>query len=386
MNMHISARSTQHRLLPRRKTTAAVLLGIVFLLPAGLAAAQSSQKIHTSRSAALMPDISVMGDIALKASSDESDAERGRVLFREVEIGFQGYLYPNLRADIFLALHRNGETMEPELCEGYLSLLNLYGGLALRAGRVHVDIGKINKVHQHERPYADQPLVLTRFFGDHGLVADGAVASWLAPLPWFLQVDVGRWYASPHAHHEQAGEAGNAEEEHHEHHGEFSLARELTTARLWTGFTVTNDVDAELGVNGMAGFGPHVREHQDDVAVVGADLTLKVRLDAFRRVLLQGEWYRLRRTVPIGTLERDGWYTYAGYRASRYWEFGVRYDRSDNAMPELESAGQLALIATNSFTETARVRLQYLYNTETLVTEWWLQTVFGLGPHSHTMQ
>ena len=385
MIIHGSARRGWHGLLFGRRVTAEVLCCL--LLFAGFAEAQSSMKTYTGRSAALMPDISIMGDIALKASSDENDADRGRVLFREVEVGFQGYLYPNLRADIFLALHRDGETMEPELCEGNLSLLNLYGGLALRAGRVHVDIGKVNKVHQHERPYADQPLVLTRFFGGHGLVADGAVASWLAPLPWFLQVDVGRWYVPPHEHHEHAADGDDGGDEHHHgHDGGFGLARDLTTARLWTGFTVTNDVDAELGANGIVGSGPHVSEHQDDVAVVGADLTVKVRLDAFRRVLLQGEWYRLRRTVPVGTLERDGWYAYTAYRASRYWEFGARYDRSDNAMPALESAGQLALIATNAFTETARVRLQYLYNTETRATEWWLQTVFGLGPHSHPMQ
>jgi hypothetical protein len=152
-----------------------------------------------------LPDISVLGDLTAQTSTDESYPDRNQVTLRGIELALQGYLYPEMRADVFLAMHRHDGALEPEVCEASVSVLRLFlDGLGLQAGKIHVDFGKLNKIHQHERPFVDQPLVLTNFFGPHGLVGEGAVVNYLFPLPFFFRIDGAVWWIPAHEHgHEE---------------------------------------------------------------------------------------------------------------------------------------------------------------------------------------
>ena len=65
-----------------------------------------------------LPDVSLVGDILGKVSGDSDDPYSNKVLIREIEFALQGYLYPEMRADAFLAFHRHGDHFEAEICEG----------------------------------------------------------------------------------------------------------------------------------------------------------------------------------------------------------------------------------------------------------------------------
>ena len=52
----------------------------------------------------LNPNTSVVADVIAFFSSDTADPNRNKVLVREVEFAFQGYLYPGIRADIIPAM------------------------------------------------------------------------------------------------------------------------------------------------------------------------------------------------------------------------------------------------------------------------------------------
>ena len=347
-------------------------------------------------SASNLPDISVIGDFAGSVTDNKNSASEKGFLVKELEFAFQGYLYPEVRADIFFALHRHGGTLEPELCEASVSFLKLVDGLSLKTGKIHVDFGKINKIHQHERPYVDQPVVITNFLGAHGLVGEGADLSYLLPLPVFVQLAVGAWQIPAHEHEpEEVSVAGLTDSNGNtideilvpgECGDEFGFGNEAATARIWSSFSLGNMSELEFGVSGAKGNGSHYSHHQDEAEVSGADITLKIWPSTFKRIIFQNEFLKLKRTVPVGELNRQGFYSYLGYQLNKYWETGLRYDSSENAFPVIEKTNSVSLVITNKLTETTKIRLQYARNLETDINTGYLQLVFGIGPHTHPLQ
>jgi hypothetical protein len=323
-----------------------------------------------------LPDISVIGDITGKLSSDKNDIDRNKILVREIELALQGYIYPEMRADVFLAMHRHGSIIEPEICEAYVGFLSIINGLSLKAGKQHIDFGKINRIHEHHRPYTTQPLVLTNFFGDHGLVGEGAMLEYLLPLSLFMQVDIGAWRVESE-HHQQEGV---------EEPAEFGLADEVYSGRLWTSFPLGETTELELGASIATGHGSHYQEHQDNAKIFGADLTFKLWPSAYERLIFQTEVLNLRREISVGKLSRWGFYNYLGYQFNKYWDAGLRYDWSETAFPEKGHADYLSGIITNHLTETTQIRFQYQYNLNSKIYGAFLQLIFGIGPHSHPLQ
>lgn len=323
-----------------------------------------------------LPDVSVVGDISTKLTADTSDFYRNRVAIREIEFALQGYLYPEMRADAFFAFHRHGDHIEAEICEGYVSFLNLLGQFGMIVGKKHVDFGKVNKLHQHHVPYVDRPIVLTNFFGEHGLVGEGISLEYLLPLPFFLQFSVGTWRVESEAHHEEHEE----EEEH------FGLAADVYTARGWLSFPLGGVSELEIGGSGAFGKGIDHEEGKDEVSVIGVDATFKAWPSTYERLLIQGELLQLTRKLPDEELSRWGFYTFLGYRFTKYWDAGLRYDQAENALPDREQNQKFSAMITNHLTETTKVRIQYGYSFSSDNHEVAIQLIFGIGPHSHPLE
>lgn len=341
-----------------------------------------------------LPDISIIGVIDAHLSDDRTDTTKDRLEFREVEAAFQGFIYPQMRADVFLAWHKHGTKYEAEICEAKASFLRLAEGLAAEVGKIHVNFGKLNKEHSHHRPMIDQPQVLTNFLGDHGLVGQGGTASYLFPLPFYLQAEAGFWQAPGHEHEASAKTTvvdtnGNTVEVPvYVESEEYSLADKVYTGRLKTSFAPTPKSELELGSSLATGHGAHWEEHQDEAKVYGVDLTFKAWPSSYQRWTFQNEYMHLARKVPVGRLQRDGFYSFLNYRWNKYWDTGVRFDYAEGAFPtqSIERGG--SVLASYHFTETTRAMVQYKVrriNGRT-VNEGWLQLAFGFGPHSHELE
>ena len=68
--------------------------------------------------------------------------------------------------------------------------LNL--GLGATVGKKLIGIGKVNPTHPEQWQFVDRPIAIQQFFGaDHGLSAEGAQASYLLPVEFFSQVELG---------------------------------------------------------------------------------------------------------------------------------------------------------------------------------------------------
>ncbi len=311
-------------------------------------------------------------------------------------MSFQGYIYPKMRADVFLALHKHDDGYEAEICEAKASFLEVLPGLSAQAGKINVDFGRINKFHAHHRPMADQPSVITYFLGDHGLAGQGLALSYLLPLPFYAEVKGGAWTIPPHHHH--PGDENTAQIPDITgstvtvpviiESDEFSVADKAYTGRLLTSFALGGKSEILMGFNALKGRGSLHASQKDDVRITGADLTLKHWPSSYARWTFQNEWFHLRREIPVGTLDRDGLYSLLNYRWSKYWDAGIRFDYSENALPVISRERVYSAILTRHLTGTTHARLQYRHKNVDgdKANEGWVQLSFGIGPHSHELE
>ena len=341
-----------------------------------------------------LPDISVIGVLNGHVTDDKSDPARNRLEFDEVETAFQGYIYPEMRADVFLAIHNHDGEYETEICEAKASFLKLLNGLSAEAGKIHVNFGKLNKIHTHHRSMADQPRALTNFFGGHGLVGQGGVLQYLLPLPFFAQLEGGAWRMAGHHHHsDETAEVSDINNNTvnaviQTESGDFSLADEVYTGRLRTSFAPSAKSELELGASIAKGRGAHYTHHKDKAVVAGADLTFRSWPSAYGRWVFQNEWLYLTREVPAGKLYRHGFYSWLNCRFSKYWDIGGRFDYADGALPVNSIERALSGILSYHLTETSCARFQYKNRKAAgkKINEGWVQFAFGIGPHSHELE
>jgi hypothetical protein len=356
-----------------------------------------------------LPDISVVGEIVGKVCNIEGDIDRDKLQMRSVEFAYQGYIYPQMKANVILAFHKHDGNVESDIEEANVVFSNLLGVFGAKAGKMLGNFGVVNGYHPHHLPFVDQPEAHKSFMGAHGLMLEGASLNYLLPLPFFAQVEAG-WGHAPSAHHHSTEEAetttitdtnGNVVtvDLHAEHDDTvFSLADQVSTGRLKLSFPFGRANEITTGASFAKGKGAHYLEHMDETQLSGLDLTVKLFPSAFSKVVWQNEYFSLNREVPIGIIKRNGFYSYLGYNVNQYWSFGTRYDQTQDAFPHPDLAGTPSVelsqstrassaIITRNLSETTYLRCQYKYYSEPEGKfEAFMQLSFGIGPHSHSLE
>jgi hypothetical protein len=257
---------------------------------------------------------------------------------REVELSLFGAIDPFARGEVRIEAAEEFEDGERDLhvglAEAHLTLTALPAGLGARLGLMRSRFGLLNPLHTDALPFVDRPNVLTRFFGEEGLVESGVEATWVAPLPLYVEALVGVFN----------GDTGPA-------FGRGSLRSPLLTGRLRT-FLDFGDAGAlQFGVSGATG--ETAAGHRQTFA--GLDAKYKWIPEGWRHPLLtlggEGIWSHRRVAlerdvevavdtdgdgVPDATVtetvrarrwrDRFGSYLYAEVQPWRRWAFGARYD------------------------------------------------------------
>jgi hypothetical protein len=139
----------------------------------------------------LNPDISAILDIAggwfskrePRQNGEHDPRGRGFTL-QQLELSFNKTVDPYFRLDTNLVFTEEGAEVE----EAYATTLTLPFSLQARAGRFLTRFGRINPTHPHTWDFLDQPFFWSRVFGGDGNRGDGAELSWLAPLPWYVEL------------------------------------------------------------------------------------------------------------------------------------------------------------------------------------------------------
>jgi hypothetical protein len=322
-----------------------------------------------------LPDISLIGNIIGDWNQDTNRVTFG---MDELEMVVAGYIYPQVKADAVLSMSDAGLNIE-EAYADFLSLLDIF---SLKAGKMKIEFGKINILHNHVWPYADTPLVINNFLAG-SLSENGASIGAVLPLPIFVKSETGLYNVEPNVSGIGIGLEPAADT--------LMLSQELYSERLSASFDPTEDSDLEIGASGAISKGSQYPASRDDVELAGADLTLKMWPVNYSRFLLQAEAMYMKREQqqPGGALddiERWGTYVYAGYTLNKFVDIGSRYDWSEDAVAQLTKESKISAIFTYRVSEATFARLQYGYTPENKSNEVLLQFVYGLGPHTHPLQ
>jgi hypothetical protein len=101
---------------------------------------------------------------------------------RHLELAFSAEVDNYFKALAIAAVSEHGA----EIHEAWGQTTGLPWGFQAKAGKIFSDFGYINKQHEHEWDFTDQPLAHELLLGSHGINELGVQATWLAPTPVYL--------------------------------------------------------------------------------------------------------------------------------------------------------------------------------------------------------
>lgn len=338
----------------------------------------SSSSAIPAGASLLNPNVSVIGWFQGEAGDQLNEAGSQAFALREAELGFQANVDPYSRADFFIAVSPDEGV---DLEEGYLTLVTLPAGFGAKVGKFRSNLGKFNRTHPPETPFADRPLVAERFLGEEGLAGMGASISWLAPLPFYLNFDA----EATNTPETEAAPAFAA------YRGKDLLyvGRVSTFANLGESANLTFGASVADGANGSAQIASTSPVEALRSTIYGGDVTFhwkNPRRAIYRSLLAQVEWME-RSAAPLGggDVKRSGGFATAEYQFSRRWRVGGRYDWSKSLDEAVTGTATGALYyVTFAPSEFSRVSLQArTQDLEDGSTEsrYFLKTTFNIGPH-----
>jgi hypothetical protein len=312
-------------------------------------------------------DLSLVFDMALAAFRSKEPLQQGDhdpttngFNFQQLELSVRSVVDPYLRFDSNLVFSPDGVEIE----EVYVTSLDLPANLQVRAGQFLTRFGRLNPTHPHAWDFTDQPFALSRIFGGEGNRGLGLEASWLTPLPWYVEV-VG-------SATDATGE-GTARSFLGEEGGRVSSPLDFQfTGAVKQFFPLSDDLSLLWGLSSATG--PNPSGDHNFTEVLGTDLYLKYRPTTVASdtiVALQTEVLYRRRQVPQDALTDVNGYAQVLWRFSKRWATAARYEfgtpahgkdgqvADDPLDPEWTSTRQ-RISANLTFwpTEFSRLRLQ----------------------------
>jgi hypothetical protein len=280
----------------------------------------------------LLFDMGIAGDFignltqrnVQKANGGTFSGRENRFFPREVELNLFGQVDPYARAEVRIEAgeETRGEDLTVKLAEATINLMTLPFGTQLKMGQMRNRFGLTNAIHEHDLPFIARPNVLVRFLGEDGLVERGFEATWVPPLPFFLEF---------------LGGVFNGDNE--TAFGRGSLKYPLVTGRVRTFFDLEEWGAFQLGASIANGQTPEQLNNQ----LIAFDAKYKYRPDGWQHALFTvgGEYlYAIRQVNVVDsdvgveqkrTRERDGWYVYGEVQPFRFgslsrFSLGFRYD------------------------------------------------------------
>jgi hypothetical protein len=250
---------------------------------------------------------------------------------REVELSLFGQIDPYARAEVRFEAgqEERGQDISVSLAEANLTLMTLPFNTQAKLGMMRNRFGLTNQIHEHDLPFIDRPDVLRLFLGQDGLVEKGGEVTWVAPLPFYLELLAGLFNGD----NDTAFGLGN-------------IKYPLVTGRARTFIELEDFGAVQLGMSLANGLRPDRRNN----LILGWDAKYKYVPPGWPHALFTtaGELlYQMRQVDVQGqdtdgdgvvdtpsrrqTLNRVGWYLYGEVQPFRFgplslFSGGFRYD------------------------------------------------------------
>ncbi len=324
-------------------------------------------KVPSSGRKALIPDISLVGNIAGSYFRDDPGDDQGEnpsrtgFNFQGAELAIQAAIDPYVRGDIFILFKEEGVEVE----DATITTLSLPANFQIRAGKMLARFGRQNTQHLDRLDFVDQSFTNRYFFGPEGFAELGFETSVLFPLPWLSELSF--------------------EFLQGENEGNFDGSRKQDFAYLghWkNGFDVTQNLAGQVGLSGVVGFNDTAPGHTTQI--YGADLYFRWKPNERRGFKWQTEYFLRRLENVADAIVEGGLYSQIIWRFARRWESGIRGERI--GLPK-DGFGQWSLSPQITFVATEFFHLRGQYNfihADGIAREQheaFLQMQFNMGPH-----
>jgi hypothetical protein len=309
----------------------------------------------------LNPDLSFIADIAAAGFSEpfemngDHDPKENGFNLQALELAVGASVDPYFRFDSNIVFLQSGSEIE----EAYGTTLALPYGLQVRAGKFLTRFGRFNATHPHTWTFADQPLVMGRFFGPDGNRGVGIeVSELISFLPWYAEVVL--------AANDTRGEGESfivANPDGSLPHVK-SLGDLQYTGNINQFFPLSDDFSLSWGVSGAAGHNAPAAPSWTEI--LGTDVYLKYRPlteGSTTIVSLSAEALVRRYQTPAGVVEDTGAFAHLFWRFALRWGAGLsaEYVNAAQSDPFNVQGLQQRYKANVTFwpSEFSRLRLQY---------------------------
>jgi hypothetical protein len=415
---------------------------------AALAAPAESGDLYSRRAGGAklrLIDLSLVTDFAAGSSTARNSQlehlqggghdprQRGFTL-QGVELSLLGAVDPYLlgEAHLIYFLDTEGESRF-ELEEAFAtSQLLPFGleehGFEIEAGQFFTEFGRQNPRHPHQWAWLDQPVILSRLFGEDGMRGPGVRVGWLTPLPWYSEVHIGAqnatgetmlsFLANDEAFEERAIGGRPFDPPHVSGFDDF-----VYLVRWVNGADLSDTLNAQLGLSAL--FGPNATGGDGRTRIFGTDLVVKWRPLQTDRGWPYLTWeseflYRDYRADDFsGCIDADGgcrplllsdrrlldwgFYTQLLWGFHRGWATGLRYEYAGGHGEDFDEQSEVLVGRANdpyrsnrhrlspllefSPSEFSRLRVQYNYDHVTWldhasVHSAWAGVEFLIGSHA----
>lgn len=329
--------------------------------PVTKAAPAPSPNILVRAFQSLNPDLAVIIDgvagyaerAPLRLAGDDPDLKGDATTpaagfnLQEVEFAFQGAVDPYFRADVFLTIP-NLSGLEVE--EAFVTSTSLPADLQVKAGVFRSALGRQNGQHLHSQSFTRRPLLNAAYLAEDGLRAPGVQVSWLAPLPFFLQLNAEAFSVGPPDSLSQPNTFGGGKR------------TDLTYAAELKAFAPVSDaLSIYGGLNFATGLSPGLDGHPDLEGarsfLYGADLYVKYRPANERESFFNIAWTTEYFMRKLGPHLDAGLYSQLVLQFARSWSAGVREDVLGLPASGIQPlTSKTAVMLTFTATEFARLR------------------------------
>lgn len=274
----------------------------------------------------LMMDVSAAIDLvgAWDRNKPRGTGERidNKVDVRTAEFGFTAAVDQWMRGNFLAAAHGEDGKYYFEVHEANVLFPFLPFNTSLKVGQMFIDIGRLNRIHLHDRPFTMNPIVHEKFIGFESAMDTGAEFSVLLPWKWITQ--------------ELVLGATNGKKWGHSHSEGQQKNNPMGYAHLKHFYYFGNNWGTQFGFSGVR-FEP-TTDRRNERFLYGMDAVLRWNRSNLRELTIMSEgWYQQEffpELIDPATFQKSkapsrdqwGYYFFVDYKFHQLWSLGYRYD------------------------------------------------------------
>jgi hypothetical protein len=309
----------------------------------------------------LMMDVSAAMDIVGGWDKNKPRTTGNNLDVRTGEFGFSAAVDQLMRGYFLAAAHGEDGKYFYEIHEAWVQFPFLPFNMSLKAGTMFMDLGRINRIHAHDRPFTQAPIIHQRLFGWESLFDTGAEVSILLPWSFITQ--------------ELVVGATNGKKWGHAHTEGIPKNNPLGYFHLKNFYYLGNNWGTQFGITGIR-FEPDANS-KNTKNVFGFDIVFKWNQSNLKAIEIMSEtWVQEETTASSFTTTSQnlqsnpevkkklwGTYVFADYKFHQQWSLGARYDfmsdlslKDSNGNPARFQVDGITLQSTFHSSEFGKIR------------------------------